>query len=332
MPLAGCNAKEADAYASGIKAISDCDYDTALALFDKALVEGEGEKNVYRGKAIASMGKNDYVGALDFFEKSLQTSNGIVDAIDIDNSYYMSVAMFKLGKYDDALNTLEAITAIRPDSDTAYYLKGKINLYMGNKDVAIANYDKATEIAPGNYDHYVRICEDLREAGYKQESDLYIEKAMSAGNKLSDYRRGVLEYYMGSYTEARNDLENAKKKETNDNLTLYLGRTYEELGDPGYATSLYEEAIAGGTSNSKIYNQLALAKMQQKDYEGALNIINLGIESGDGEALQGLLYNKVVAYEYMYDFDNAKKCMQEYIDKYPDDENAFRENTFLSTR
>ena len=40
----------------------------------------------------------------------------------------------------------------------------------------------------------------------------------------------------------------------------------------------------------------------------------------------------VIAYEHSLDFESAKKVMAEYVEAYPDDEEAKREFTFLETR
>jgi len=330
--LTGCSVAEADAFANASRAVENGDYETASALFDKALAEGADKKQVYRGEGMAYLGRNDFDNAIKSFENALLESNGIIEDIDIDISYYLAVAFYKSGNSSEALNTLNSIIALKETNDTAYYLRGKINLMNGNKEAACADYDKTIELSPHDYDHYIRICEDLRDAGYESDSNTYIQRAMESGGKMSDYRKGVFEYYLGSYTDARNDLENAKKNEKSDNLLLYLGRTYEALGDTGYALSIYEEALASDPMNGKLYNQLALLMIDQKDYQGALDIINQAMEQGVTDGIQSLMYNRAVTCEYIYDFENAAAYMKEYVEKYPDDEKAQREYLFLKSR
>ncbi len=48
--------------------------------------------------------------------------------------------------------------------------------------------------------------------------------------------------------------------------------------------------------------------------------------------MEGLMFDRIVAYERLYDFDSAKKSMEEYLQMFPDDEVARRENVFLSSR
>ena len=49
-------------------------------------------------------------------------------------------------------------------------------------------------------------------------------------------------------------------------------------------------------------------------------------------SMQSLRFNRIVAYEYLGQFDQAKLAMEQYLALYPDDENAQREYTFLKTR
>ena len=330
MLLTGCSSNES-ALDTSMAAIEAKDYDSAIAVSGEAIAAG-GSKLDRRAKGIAHLGRGEYEMAAQAFVDALACSNGLVDQADIDISCYLATAQYKMGNLEEALATCDAICAIRPADDGAHFLRGKIELALGNKDEALASFDRTVSLAPEDYDRYVGIYEELHAKGYDAEASSYLEKAMSAGNKLSDYNKGVLEYYLLSYTDARNDLENAKKKGNNENLTLYLGKTYEALGDASYAMSLYEEFIREDPSAGRIYEQLATCKIQNGDYEGALDVIETALMSGNGEGEAGLMFDRVVAYEMLYDFESAKKSMEEYLKLYPDDEIAKRENVFLSSR
>ncbi len=307
-----------------------------LTLLAALLLSGCGEKTsdklTYRAQGIAGLGEGKSEDAEGAFIRALSCSNGIVEQADIDISYYLAVAQFKSGKLEEALETTNAIIALRPEEDGAYFMRGKINLAMNNKDAAMSDFDKTVSLAPTNYDRFVGIYEELHAKGYDGDASAYLEKAISAGSKLSDYNKGVLEYYLGSYTDARNDLENAKKSGAGEDLTLYLGRTYEALGDDGYAMTLYEEYLRSDSTAGRVYEQLATCRLKKGDYEGALDTIETGLSLSGGEGAQGMLFERVVAYERLYDFASAKSAMEEYLALYPDDETAIRENVFLSSR
>ncbi len=329
--LTGCERTQTAAE-NVIASVEAGDYANAESVADSAISASGGDKLTYRAKGIALLAAGDYQRAVDAFVAALGCSNGIVEQTDIDISCYLAVAEYKKGDMEGARSTVDAILNLRPKDDGAYFLRGKINLALGDKEAALSDFDKTVELSPENYDRYVGIYEVLHSNGHDSEASAYLEKAMAAGNKLSDYNKGVLEYYLGSYTDARGDLENARKSENNENLTLYLGRTYEALGDPSYAMTLYGDFIRENSSAGRIYEQLANCMMANGDYKGALDTIESGLSLGNGEGEKGMMFDRVVAYEMLYEFDSAKKSMDEYLAKYPDDEVAKRENIFLSSR
>ena len=331
MMLAGCERTETAAE-SAIRSIESGDYETAESVAEASISATGGDKLTYRAKGIALLGAGDYQRAIDAFVAALSCSNGIVEYNDFDISFYLAVAEFKNGDPEAARSTVDAILNLRPEDDGAYFLRGKIDLALGNKEDALADFDRTVELAPTDYDRYVGIYEQLHANGYDSEASEYLTRAMSAGDRLSDYNKGVLEYYLGSYTDARTDLENAKKSGNNENLTLYLGRTYEALGDSSYAMTLYNDYIRENSAAGRVYEQLAGCMMANEDYEGALNTIESGLSLGNGEGTRGMMFERVVAYERLYDFESAKKSMDEYLSRYPDDETAKRENIFLSSR
>ena len=329
--LSGCADNES-ASAKAEAALKDRDFATAAAVADSAISAAGGDKMMYRTKGIAYLAEGEYDKAKDALVSALSCSNGIVTGSDIDISYYLAVAEYKSGDIEGARSTVDAILALRPKDDGAYFLHGKICLALGDKQGAISDFDRTVTLAPENYDRYVGIYEELYAYGYEGEASAYLEKAMSAGGKLSDYNKGLLEYYLGSYTDARNDLENAKKSKNSENLTLYLGKTYEALGDATYAMSLYEEYIRENSSAGRIYEQLATCQLEKGEYESVLETCEAGLALGNNEGVKGLMFARVVAYERLYDFASAKKSMDEYLAVYPDDEVAKRENIFLSSR
>lgn len=292
----------------------------------------DGSKLSYRARGLTSLSQGDYAGASDLFAGALACSNGIIEQTDIDTSYYMAVSEFKAGNLEDAKSTVDAIIALRPEDDGAYFVRGKINLALGNQSDAINDFDKTVSLAPTNYDRYVGIYEELCAKGMDTEAAGYLEAALTASGKLSDYNKGVIEYYMGNFTDARSDLETAKKSQNSENLTLYLGKTYEALGDATYAMTLYTDYIRENSSAGRIYEQLAECRIKAGDYEGALETIEAGLNLGGGEGESGLMFDRVIVYERLYDFASAKKSMEEYLQIYPDDSVAIRENVFLNSR
>ncbi len=317
---------------SAYEALQRLDTIKALADFDTAQKAGENEKMILRGEGMAYMTQGEYGKAVDCLEASLRQSNGIVSKEDFDISYYLAVAMQNCGRSDEAIKIYDAIIAMDDTAADAYYLRGKIKLSQGDLAGAKEDYEQTITVAPTDYDHCVRICKDLSEAGYEEDGKAYISRAMNGGGKLSEDQRGIFYYYLGDYTHAMNSLEEARKKAETESTILYLGKSYEQVGDTKYAISLYDTYVQKHPEACVMYLQSALAYMGISDYENALARLSSGIETGNALYMQSMLYNRAICCEYLRDYKTAADYMKDYLEQYPDDEEALREYTFLKTR
>ena len=145
------------------------------------------------------------------------------------------------------------------------------------------------------------------------------------------YHRGRIYEYEKNYEAARDELKTAMEQGYEDAMLL-LGRVYLEMEDPASARSMYQEYLQKSEQGAKAYNGLAMCDIYDGAYDSALENIAQGLKENSKEDEQGLLYNEIVAYEYKRDFATAKEKMKIYLEQYPEDEAALRENEFLSTR
>ena len=172
----------------------------------------------------------------------------------------------------------------------------------------------------------------MRAAGFEEEGRAYLNDLIKEKEKsMKNEDKGRIYFYLEDYENARINLDtfvNGKDAE----LSLLLGQTYEKLNNMGYAVEVYETYLNNNPPNAAIYNGLGTCLMRQENYEDAVAAFQSGIDIGDGGYMQELKFNLIVATEYMGNFSQAKTLMQEYLQLYPDDAKAKRENNFLSTR
>ena len=316
----------------GMDAVEQQDYASALACFDNAIKAGEDERLIYRGMGIAYMGQGKYEEAVSAFERALHYSNGLVKKVDYDINYYLAMSEYKCGDLDKALDTYNAILDLDERSADGHYLRGRIELLKNDKAAALADFDRAVELKSSDCDLYICIYQALDASGFKAEGEGYLSRGLSNNTRMTTYQSGMFSYYMGKYDEARNYFEEARKDDDSPELVLYLGRSYEALGDTNYATNLYSAYTEEHQDSAAIYNELGLMSLKQEEYQKALNAFENGITLSDPAYDQSLRFNEIVAYEHLLDFKKAAVLMKEYLEKYPGDEEAQREYIFLSTR
>ena len=331
--LSGCGAEEQASYTKqGMDAVEALEYEEALALFESAMEHEEDVRKLYRGMGLAYMGLTQYEDAIVYLEAALHESGGRVEDMDFDINYYLATAYYKSGRAQDAVKAYDAILTLRPKEKEAYYLRGYVKLSQNDFEGAKADFDAAITLDSRDYDQMIRIYTALEEYGYKDAGMGYLQNAMTENEKsISDYDMGRICYYMGDYENARDCL--SKLDTTKDyGAALYLGRTYEALGDYNYASGIYAGYVENDQSKAEIYNQLGLCRMRMKEYSQALEAFQAAMNIEDNGMMQTLKFNEIVAYEYMGDYKTAAALMNSYLKSYPDDGTAKREYEFLKTR
>ena len=333
LSLVGCNSqKELGAYKQGVEFIKEENYTSALASFQEAEKVEKNLRNVYRGEGLAYLGMGQYDNALSSFKMALSESNGIVKNIDYDINFYMAVAEYKLGNLSDAIDTYTAILAVDKSNAEAYYMRGKVKLDLGDIDGAKEDYDQAVLLNKDDSRLYINIYNDLYNNGYENDAKVYVNTGLTSISRPSQYELGIFNYYLGDYTQARNYFEESSETKKTEEGIIYLGKTYEALDDSDYAVALFEEYTNNNKTAAMVYNELGLLKANRKDYEGAAAAFEAGIAGEGTSCRQPLFYNRIVAYEFAGDFSKAKSLMQDYLNMYPEDKSALRENVFLKTR
>lgn len=331
--LPGCGVPKAkgDTLAA-YEQLETLEYEGALTALDMAEEAGENKALIERARGIAYMGLADYESAIACFNKCLSYSDWKVDELDYDVNYYMADAYEKLSDYVTAVQTYTAIINLKEKEVLAHYRRGGNYLLMGDHDAAVADFNRALELAPDDYDLRIEVAGRLSETGYEEEGQRYLKDFLSEKEKkLSEFDKGRIYFYLDDYESAKGYFEEARD-EDDQNTILFLGKTYEMLGDYNYATSTYQNYLTKHPEAAIIYNQLGMARIQSGDYAGARDAFSTAKSLGNTGIDQTLAFNEIVASEYTGDFQMAKNLMDSYLKKYPDDQDAIRENIFLSTR
>ncbi len=308
------------------------EYQAAVDSLTARIDGGEDTEENHRLLGIAYMGLGDYESAASALESALTESGIAPTEIEYDINDYLGVCYYKLGNYDEALGIYDAIVAMRPKDADAIELRGAVKLKLGDTDGMQKDFARAVSLEPTNYDRILSIYTVMSASGYSEEGKQYVQDALEKNSStISGYDKGRLSYYIGDYETARVNLEQLQDN-TDENVALMLGRTYEALGDYNYAANVYKTFLASNTGYPEVYNQLGLCCMKMGDYSAALEAFQEGKALGSSEYLQSLSFNEIVAYENQGNFEQAKTLMTVYRSAYPGDEKAAREETFLATR
>ena len=320
---------------SGFSYIESHEYTSALESFEAAEKNDEDACLIHRGKGIAYLNTGEYELATEELLASLAADDGIPTDMAFDTNYYLAEGYMKLGEYNKAKEVYDAIIGLRSGDINAYYLRGTCELASGNHNVGYSDFTKAISLNPKDYSMMIMIYKSLAENGYEEEGASILTRAMQNGSDyMTNYEKGQISFYLGNNADAQSFLEAARSERDQEKepVVLLLGQTGEVQGDYNYAISVYKTYLSENPNSARVYNQLGMCQIKQGDYEGAVTSFQAGIDINDAAMTQALMLNEITAYEYMGEFNLASSLMTTYLQTYPDDEAAIRENVFLSTR
>lgn len=332
LAVTGCGKSKADQYyEDGIKALEEENYDAAIADMEQVIGAKERLPEAYRAYGIAWMKKQSYPEAIAAFSRSLNSMDDENEEFEKDVMFYLAQARLAHGEVDKALEVYGNILKKGPDSQ-AFFLRGKT--YMGQNDLESARKDfiRALEKCE-DYDLYINIYRIYADKNKAVDGDEYLQMALAMEPVTGEdyYHRGRIYEYQKDYEKAKEALMESVKLEYEDALLL-LGRIYLKMDDSTNARAVYWEYLSQSEKGGRAYNGLAICDIYDGNYDGALENIRKGLEESDEKETSGLLYNEIVAYEYKHDFAAAKEKMISFLEEYPEDAEALRENEFLSTR
>lgn len=318
----------------GIAALESGEYQQALELFQDAIEEKEQQMLAYRGIGISYMGLAQYEDAENAFGAALECADSRQPENVQDISLYLATAQYRQAKYEDTIITCTDILAASETGNVeAYFLRGASCLYDGQQEEAARDFDAAVAMAPDDYDLYLNIYECYNRLNLSGMGSGYLQSALNIQGEDMEhyYDRGRIYYYLEDYEEAQRQLIGPVEAKYEPAMYL-IGKVYLALEDYDHALGVYQQIQQEFGESAGLYNGFAMCSIASGDYDGALSYISQGLAMGEGDSLQELYFNEIVAYEKKLDFAAAKAKAQEYVKRYPGDEAGQREWTFLSTR
>ena len=292
----------------------------------------------YRKIGIRSMEQGNYKEAVDSFQKALDQSKGKIRNLELDICMNKAEALYQNGQPEDAIAVCDAVLDYNDKYANAYYLRGNIYLQEGNVQQALSDYELAAKHADADYGIYIQLYENLSRAGRAEDGVKYLNQAMELKGKGRGYlaSRGYIYFLQGDYASAKDELTQAvaieKKEGEDDKAELYLAQTYDQLGDQNEAAKYYELYAKDHADDAVVLEELGNMAMEQENYGQALTYYQNGLATKSPVNEQKLRRGEIAAMEQLYDFEQAKEKMSQYVLDYPDDEEAAREYLFLKTR
>ncbi|MCQ2501570.1 MAG: tetratricopeptide repeat protein [Lachnospiraceae bacterium] len=328
---AGCGKQDSGAYERAVQALEDGNYTMAEQEFTQAEKLDGRKAEVCRGRGIMYLAQGEYDLAMTMFDQAVEEAGSKNKAFVQDVRLYQAETWLAKGDAAQAEKICEELEENTTIGE-AELLLGRIALKEGDADRAAehfshcADIDFSYETCLAIYDLYV---------AHSMEADgaAYLEKGLSlVPSTAADFcDQGLLYYNLGQFENAKTSFARAIDLGNTDAVPM-MGKLYLDNGEVQAARSMYQSYLNEAVRPALAYNGLALCDMADQKYDEALGNIAKGLAENDPDVRESLLLNEIAAYEHKLDFQTAKAKMQAFLQEYPDNKEANRENIFLESR
>ncbi len=220
-----------------------------------------------------------------------------------------AVSLYNEGDYQGAIELFEE--ALKPQLPLLYSFDNDIRYYMADCYVNLKEFDLACH----QYD-MIRFWSSNTE---------------KRAEYLENIAYGLLLYRWQDYRQALPILKQAYEDGYSE-LILYVGSCYGQIGDMENMQLYYNVFLQDHELNSFMYAQYASIALDKDLLEDAEKYIEAGKNLSDQSCIREILYDEIVYYEKLKDYNTAYEKVSDFIEKYPNDVDGKKELDLLYTR
>lgn len=323
--------------ALGMNYIEMQEYQKAQEAFEISVNLEPEQQLAYRGFGINYFVQGKYDEAVSNFSKAISYTGTMVDTLDYDILAYRGQAEYRGKFYSEALETYNALIALKYDLENSYYTRGLVYLAQGKQEEALQDFQACAKIAGNDIDRNFDIYQTLRDAGLPEKGEAYLSAILNIkDDSVSGHlNRGKVYYILKKYENAMTELKFAQQNDSAE-AVLYIGLCYEALGDYENAKEMYVNFLRthGQVTafTQEIYAQYAYCEVQLGQYVFAQQIIEQALAMGESEIYCDLLWNEIQIAILQENYSTAYDKALVFQEKYPEDARIEQELAFLQMK
>ncbi len=221
-----------------------------------------------------------------------------------------AISLYEQEDYSGAIDLF--YEALRPSLPLLEAFDNDVRFYLADCYINIGEYGYACQ----QYD-YIRLWSDEEEI-----EDLDYLQNVAYGLQLYNWEeyRSALPILLEAYEDGYKD------------LVLYVGSCYGQTGDLENMQIYYNVFLKDNPMNSFMYAQYAAIALDEGKLDEALSYIEIGKNLKDQSNIKELLFDEIVYYEKIKDYNTAYQKALEFIEMYPHDDSGRNEFDILYTR
>ncbi|MGN0153436.1 MAG: tetratricopeptide repeat protein [Lachnospiraceae bacterium] len=220
-----------------------------------------------------------------------------------------ALSLYEKEDYEGAIDLFEE--ALKPrlpllenfDNDVRFYLA---DCYVNTGEYGLACYEYSK----------IRLWADGEVGGLS-----YLQN-VAYGLQLYDWQeyRSALPILLKAYEDGYSD------------LVLYVGSCYGQTGDLENMQLYYDVFLQNNEMNSFMYAQYAAIALDEGKLDEAFSYIEAGKQLEDQSNIKELLFDEIVYYEKLKDYNTAYEKAKAFVEAFPNDAGGRNEYDLLYTR
>jgi tetratricopeptide (TPR) repeat protein len=286
---------ESEAFARGVQALEEHDYNAAITNFTKAIRLNPNDLNAHVNRGLAYAGKGYIQLAAIDYTRAIHMKPDDAAIYSRRGDAYLSV-----NEYARAITDYSE--AIHLDPKPSYFNnRGKAYLLKRDYSKAAADYSKAASMA-GNYGP----------ASRNAISNLTYTIELDPTNRDAYYNRGIALSHDGDYVTATADLSEAIRLGRKTAETYVArGIAYDHAKDYDRAIADFNEAIRIAPDTGKAYCARGIARIQLRQVDEAIADFTQAIHLG--EKTPECYGNRAAAFQRKHDYTAAVADFEETV-------------------
>jgi tetratricopeptide (TPR) repeat protein len=292
--------------------------------FEKILQAIKLGDNLVRGRQFEEK-RISIIGKIEKIFKSQFNSDPEKIIPDDANRWYTKGHNFnRLGRYDEAIKSLDNAIAIKPDYANAWISKGYALRCLKRYDEAVMCLNRALEINATDANAWSKkgkLLFDLKK--YNEAIECY-DKSLKINPDDADVwiSKGKSLYKINKYNEAIECYNKALRRNSHDARAWFnKGLSLQSLRRYKQAINCYDEASKKYPDDIRIWFNKGLSLQSLGKYDKAIECYNKAIVITPTDAR--IWFNKGLSLQSLGKYDKAIECYDKAIEINPDDAKAW---------
>ncbi len=252
------------------------------------------------------------------FDCLSQTSRNVKAYLIIQPDYYkIGLKKFEEKNYSGAIIDFNKAITNKPNDADLFLMRGVANANLDNFKDAIADYSRAIELKP-SYANAFNNRGIIRHSLKNYEGAINdFDKAIKLNSKKDNFfrARALAKIELKDYSGAELDIKKAIKINPTFSTYNYLFFLYDKMKDYEKAISFFNKTIKRNPKDDSSYLFRGGAKMNTKDYSGAISDFRKAISISKNDKISSHSHYGIASiYVEMEDYKSAKIELDRAID------------------